>query len=105
MEGAYGTVTGTYEEIAGKLKALIVSSPAALQAKMTELKGKMTDREDVAKEEIEEKLRIANENVDVLEKIYDETDDKETKEMILISKATAESLREQYQKEFNAFSE
>ena len=96
VEGVEGGVTGAYEETVEKLKSMNVSSPAALESQMADLQQQMNDHGEVKKEELEAKLRVVNENRDVLEKIYDETDNEDTKEMISVLIADADLMRDQY---------
>ena len=67
---------------------------------MTDLKSQMNDRRDSMAEELEARLRVANENVDVLEKMYGEISDKSTKEMILVQKAEASMIKAQYEADY-----
>lgn len=99
-EGAIGTITGLHEEAVKKLQSLKVSSPEVLEARMTDLKSQMNDRRDSMAEELEARLRVANENVDVLEKMYGEISDKGTREMILVQKAEASMIRAQYEADY-----
>lgn len=104
-EGAVGQIKGLHEEAVKKLKALNISSPEVLESRMTDLKAEMDDRKDGMAEEMEARLRVVNENIDVLEKMSGETDDDSTKEMLAVSKAAAEALRTQYEEEYEQLSQ
>lgn len=99
-EGAIGTIKGLHESTVKKLQELNASSPAVLETKMADLKSQMDDKKEGMAEEIEAHLRVAGKNVDVLEKMYDETDNEETKEMLSVLKAEAEMIKAQYETDY-----
>jgi len=99
-EGAIGTIKGLHESTVKKLQELNASSPAVLEAKMADLKSQMDDKKEGMAEEIEAHMRVASENVDVLEKMYGETDNEETKEMLSVLKAEAEMIKAQYETDY-----
>lgn len=103
-EGAVGTITGLHEETVKKLQALNVSSPEVLESKMTALQDKMSECKEGMAEELEARLRIANENIDVLDKMYNETKDETMRQNINQLKADAEQEKARYQEEYDTLS-
>lgn len=103
-EGAIGTVTGLHEETVEKLQALKASSPEVLDAKMSELKSKMNDRKDGMAEELEARMRITNQNIDVLDQMYSQAADEGSRLIITNLKAQAEQEKSKWQAQYDQLS-
>ena len=99
-EGAVGTIKGLHESTVKKLQELKASSPEVLEAKMADLKSQMDDKKEGMAEELEARMRVAGENVDVLEKMYNEANDEQTKEMLSVLKTDAEMIKAQYETDY-----
>lgn len=103
-EGAIGTITGLHEEAVKKLQALKVSSPEVLDAKMAELQGKMNDRKDGIAEELEARMRITNQNIDVLDQMFNQASDDGSRQLITNLKAQAEQEKSKWQTAYDQLS-
>ena len=88
---------GLYEETMGQLELAQSLSADSLETEVKAIEKQMKEREVVVSDQLNEKIRIINENIDVYEKMTEEIDDKATKEMLSVLMAEAQMLKAQYQ--------
>ena len=91
-----------YEDTMNELKQSEIGSTVTIQKEIDDLQTQMDARKSVVSTELEARVKTADENIDVLNQLYEATEDDDTKELLKILMTEANAVKAQYQSGLDA---
>ncbi|HCU58987.1 MAG TPA: hypothetical protein DIC64_03300 [Alphaproteobacteria bacterium] len=86
-----------YEDTMNTLKQSEIGSTVTIQKEIDDIQTQMDARKEVVSTEMEARMKTADENIDVLNQLYEAAEDDDTKELLQVLMTEANAVRQQYQ--------
>jgi len=90
------TATGLYEDQMSQLKQSNALSTVTLKKELDDLQAQIDERQAVVETELETKSKLADENMSVLQELYNSAQDDETRELIEVLMAETGLVKQEF---------
>lgn len=104
-QDAESLLKDSYEELKDEISDFAPVSTATLEVEISGLEGQMEDRKAVVAEEINAKIKAAQQNEQIYAQLYEAAEDEDAKESLGLQLASEQAILSQLQTDLNTLSE